>query len=61
MNGDFDDILGKDAPGKEENKTDKPTNKSFRILNDAYQKAQKRWKIEEEVKKEAVLNIQGGI
>jgi predicted phage gp36 major capsid-like protein len=58
MEGEFDDILGQDDPEKkhkewvEENKTGTPSNKSFKTLNDAYQKSQKRWKMEAEVKEE---------
>lgn len=58
MQGDFDDILGQDDPEKEhkewveENKTESPSHKSFRVLNDAYQKSQKRWAEEEELKEE---------
>lgn len=58
MEGEFDDILGQDDPEKkhkewvEENKTETPSNKSFKTLNDAYQKSQKRWKMEAEVKEE---------
>ena len=51
MDGNFDDILGQDDPEKEhkewveENKTESPSNKSFRVLNDAYQKSRpKHWK-----------------
>ena len=56
--GEFDDILGQDDPEKEhkkwieENKTEEPTNKSFKTLNDTYQKSQRRWKLEAEVKEE---------
>ena len=56
--GEFDDILGEDDPEKEhkkwieENKTEEPSNKSFKTLNDVYQKSQKRWKGEADVKEE---------
>lgn len=56
MQGEFDDILGQDDPEKEhkewieENKTKEPAKKSFRTLSDVYQKAQKRWAVEKEIK-----------
>ena len=58
MQGEFDDILGQDDPEREhkkwieENKTETPSNKTFKDLSDVYNRSQKRWQIEEEVKEE---------
>ncbi len=51
MQGEFDDILGPDYKMEDDIIYDAPDDNNER-LNDAYEKAQKRWGMEMEVKEE---------